>query len=299
VQQPPSWRSTPPLPASRLDRPTFDMPAGACDAHMHLFGPADRYPPSRAARYTLPAASGDDYAATAARLGLDRAVLVQPSFYEEDNRCLIDALRQSEKEWRGIVMAPLDTPLSTLSSWHEAGVRGLRLDLFKTRAAGLSGPATHELLAGAGRVAQRLGWSVDLYTPGSLCRDALPAIARMPCPVSIAHMGYVTRDDAQNEEGLERFVADLAASGNIWVKLTGPYRLEQGGTGHADRMAAALIDAMPDRLLWGTDWPHVMAPAQDSGALLNRLASWCPSADVRRRILVDNPCRLYGFASPE
>lgn len=287
------------MPADRLERPGFDMPAGACDAHMHLFGSADRYPPSRAARYTLPAATGRDYAETAATLGLHRAVLVQPSFYEEDNRCLLDALRRSGQKWRGIVMAPLETPLSTLRSWHETGVRGLRLDLFRARASGLSGPAIHDLLASAGKLAQRLGWSVDLYTPGSLCRDALPVIARMPCPVSIAHMGYVTSDDADDEPPVEHFIASLAASGNIWVKLTGPYRLEQAGTGHAGRMAEALIRAMPDRLLWGTDWPHVMAPPQDSGALLNTLAAWCPAADLRKRILVDNPRRLYGFACPE
>jgi len=266
---------------------------------MHVFGPADRYPPSGEARYTLPLATGRDYTATALALGLRRAVLVQPSFYEEDNRCLLDALRQPAGDWRGIVMAPLETPLSILRSWHELGVRGLRLDLFKARASGLPESAIHDLLARAGRLAQRLEWSVDLYVPGSLCHDALPVIATMPCPVSIAHMGYVTRDDAEDGVHEEPFVARLAASGNIWVKLTGPYRLEQADTGHADRMAAALIDAMPDRLLWGTDWPHVMAPPQDSGALLNRLATWCPTAAVSRRILVDNPCRLYGFTRPE
>jgi predicted TIM-barrel fold metal-dependent hydrolase len=289
------WASCPPLAAESLHRPEPALPAGSCDAHMHVFGEPARYPPAKGARYTSPGAPLDTYMHVAAALGLDRAVLVQPSYYGSDNAYLLDCLARSPGRYRGVVMAPASTPLRELRAWHQLGVRGLRLDLFKASAEGKSVEAVVSDLRASCESAARLGWSVDLYVPGQLCLQITPAFGDLACPVTIAHMGYLVTAPSISESACGEFI-DAARAAAVWVKLTGFYRYGEGaGRERARWLAQALLDAMPQRLLWGSDWPHVMSPPQDSGDLLGEFLMLCPHESTQRQILVDNPTHLYGF----
>lgn len=262
---------------------------------MHVFGPPTRYPPAQGARYTLPEATAHHYQATAAALGLYRAVLVQPSFYGSDNRCLLDTLATGAGRYRGVAIASPEADMGLMRRWHQQGVRGLRLDLFMAQA---QGRTVQDILAGfraSCATAAELGWSVDLYVPGKLCLALLPAFDRLPCPVSVAHMGYLVPNDTLSDTACQEFV-DAARSSGTWVKLTGSYRYGQdAGRQRARWLAQMLLDAMPHRLLWGSDWPHVMAAPQNSGALLAEFLELCLDERQRQQILVDNPARLYDF----
>jgi predicted TIM-barrel fold metal-dependent hydrolase len=289
-----TWQSAPPFPASALTRPSFFVPALACDTHAHVFGRPEHYPPAAGARYTHPPqAETSDYKAVLARLGVRRGVLVQPSYYRFDNTCMLDALAADAPNLRGVAMIDPSAPLPDLDDWHRRGVRGLRMDLFRAQALGRSPEAIFDELEALSGIAAARGWSVDLYAPATAV-DALAAkLAALPVAVSVAHMGYF---HPNVEEGamFRAFIAAAKAAPNLWIKLTGTYRLAPpGGQREVDSMARALVDACAERLLWGSDWPHVLAHPLDTGALLQRLATWCPDERARSRILVENPAQLY------
>jgi predicted TIM-barrel fold metal-dependent hydrolase len=294
AMQPEYFPSEMPIPANGLERPTWTLPAGACDAHMHVFGPPAQYPAAVAARYTCPPAPLADYRGMASALGLQRAVFVQPSFYGTDNSCLLDALVQMPNT-RGVVMVGAGVSLAQLSEWHAIGVRGLRVDLFRLAALGRTpGEIKVEMFAKC-ELAARLGWSVDLYVPGGIACGLADAFGTLPCPVSIAHMGYLTVDQASDAQ-CAAFL-DAVESGRVWLKLSGLYRYGPGrGQARAEHLAKQAVARVPKRLLWGSDWPHVMDKSQDAGAMLNVLHRQC-GADARllARILVDNPATLYGW----
>lgn len=288
------WQSEPPLPPAALTVPSFEVPAGACDAHAHVFGPAQRYPAVAEARYSHPArADAQDYLQLRRHLGVQRAVLVQPSYYRFDNRCLLDALATDPANLRGVAMIDPHEAAPDLAGWHRRGVRGLRADLFREQALGHGLGEMRAALKKLADLAAGLGWSLDLYAPGTLVAALAGDLAALPSPVSVAHMGYF--HPGTDEASLfGPFVERAAASPNLWVKLTGTYRLASAtGQDRVDRMAQALVAAVPERLLWGSDWPHVLADPADTGSLLARMASWCDDASVRNRILAENPARLY------
>ena len=288
------FQSVPPYSPEIVTRPTFKIPARGCDAHMHVFGPAEGYPAATGARYTLPQASAQSYARTAAAIGIERAVFVQPSFYGSDNSFLLDQLDLYPDTRRGVVIIGHDTSSTELSAWNARGVRAMRLDFFKARADGSSiRELERNLLCSCDRAAQ-LGWSVDLYVPGAICWALAPVFEEASCPLTIAHMGLLTPSEGLSDSQCIEFV-DMVQKAPVWAKLTGAYRYGPGsGLARAQFLTRALLGAIPSRLLWGSDWPHVMSPAQDSGELLNAaLGDAAPS--VVADILVHNPARLYGF----
>ena len=289
------WQSEVPIAPESLTAPAFSMPAGACDAHMHVFGPAT-FAAAPAARYTLPAASPEHYAAVARTMRIDRAVLVQPSFYGSDNAFLLEALKNNHGRWRGAVMLSEIVPASQLRHWCELGVRAIRVDLFKALANGADLRHIHELLARTCELAAELEWSVDLYLPGRLCWQLLALFPTLQCPVSIAHIGYLAPLNEVSDAQCDEFV-DVVRRSPVWPKISGMYRYGPGaGNARAQSLARKLVATAPDRLLWGSDWPHVMATPQDTGKILNEFATLCEDDRVRHRILVTNPARLYGFA---
>jgi predicted TIM-barrel fold metal-dependent hydrolase len=260
-----------------------------------VFGPADRFPFSPARRYTPPDAGIDDFQLLQQRLGLSRAVLVQASCHGTDNAALLDALHRGEGRYAGVAMIDDATSDAELDRLHAAGVRGTRVNFV----AHLGGaPDTLGFQRTVQRVAPR-GWhlvlhfdAVDLPTYGDL-------LDRMPCPYVIDHMARVDATAGLDQEPFQALL-QLLSDDRCWVKVSGAERLTVGGGPPYDDVvpfARALIAAAPDRVLWGTDWPHPnVRHIPDDGDLVDLLVDFAPDEAVRKRILVDNPRRLYDLA---
>lgn len=289
------------------------MVPGACDAHLHVFGPARRYA-LRPGLSTAPwSSTWDAYRETAAGLGLGRCVLVQPSLYAGDNSCLIDALTAAGPgRARGVVMlGPEARPPAdaTLEKWHELGVRGLRVICFPPDQAvhtvyspmrpepGWADAARPRIQRNAA-IARELGWHLDLLAPGWLIVELLPALRKLKVDFVLAHLGMFPAADGPGQLGFRALLSLLAeGSGHCWVKLSGPYRISQAED-FADvaPMAAALVAAAPERVVWGSDHPHLSFGDQVSIAGMVRLLErLLPGRDEAARVLADNPGRLYGF----
>jgi predicted TIM-barrel fold metal-dependent hydrolase len=291
---PEPWICEPIRAPRELTPLAFPMPAGATDTHMHAFGPADRYPGSPAARYVPSKSDIDDYLAMAEAFGIERLVYTQPSFYAADNTYLLTALKHVGKRGRGVVILPDDADTKTIDGLTRRGVVGLRLDMFRMVKLGLSSEDIFAETLKTAAIAKSAGWHIEMYSPGTVIRDLMERFDQIPVDFSINHMGYMTRADVPESD----FVKFTKATRNerCWVKLSGPYRVSKyDNDTTADDMAKALVAACPDRLVWGSDWPHLPICNLDTGALINQLAAWAPDENARKRILVDNPARLYGF----
>jgi predicted TIM-barrel fold metal-dependent hydrolase len=266
-----------------------------CDSHFHVFGPAERYPYAGELRYQPPNAPLKDYLAHAASLGIDRYVFVQPSAYGRDNACMLDAMREVGAErCRGIVDIDENADDAALERLHAAGVRGVRVNVnpIKPRDAGFSKNLLSRIERLDARCA-RLGWMLDFLTPGWLTRELMPAMARLKSQYSIAHMGMHLAKDGVPDD----FVAFVKTNPKCWVKLTGVYRISSTpGFGDAAPIARALIAAAPDRMIWGSDYPHLsFADKVHTEALFALLETWAPDERARRMVLSDNPARCFGF----
>lgn len=285
--------SEPIRPLDTIERPAFAVPPGACDVHMHVFGPADRYPCVAHPHYTLPDGRLGHSRDLMTILGLERFVIVQPSFYGTDNACLLDALIDAGEAARGVVMIEEDTAHDELERMHAAGVRGLRLDLFKRSSLPLA-----EIQAYIERMAAKiapLGWHLQFYVPGWVVRDLIDFLATLEIDYVIDHMGYMLEEDGLTEGDFARLL-DLTRSGRCWIKLSAPYRLaKKRGYAAVEGVAKAIVAAAPDRSIWGSDWPHIPGLGRDTGELLNLLPVWAPDPAIRAQILVANPQRLFGF----
>jgi 2-pyrone-4,6-dicarboxylate lactonase len=269
-------------------------PPGACDAHCHIFGPAARFPFSPSRTYTPPDASLEDFERLQDRLGLARAVFVQASCHGTDNRAMLDALRRGAGRYAGVAMVDDDVTDDELADLNDAGVRGIRFNFV----AHLGGAPDLDSFWPLVRRVAALGWHVVLHFDAQDLPTYTGLLDRMPCPYVIDHMARV---DAA--AGLEQppFVAllDLMSDERCWVKVSGAERLTADGQPPYDDVvpyARALIAAAPDRVLWGTDWPHPnVRHMPDDRDLLDLLADYAPDDATRHRILVDNPQRLYDF----
>jgi predicted TIM-barrel fold metal-dependent hydrolase len=281
--------------------PDFTSPPGGCDAHFHVFGQRERYPYGSDLRYTPPLAPLADYLKLAGKLGVSRYVFVQPSAYGRDNRCMLDAMGEVGSErCRGIVDIDENVPDAELARLDALGVRGVRINLspvkpFETGFAPKLMPRIAKLAA---RCAE-IGWQLDFLTPGWLTAELMPTLRKLKLDFTLAHFGMFQAKDGTDPPGF-RALLELLRSGECrcWVKLTGVYRMS-AAAGFADvaPMARALIEAAPDRLIWGSDYPHLsFADRVGSVELWNLLGTWAPDELTRRRILVDNPRRLFGFS---
>lgn len=271
------------------------MPEGAWDAHMHVFGPLDRYPSVPHPQYTLPDGTLEQFQAAMRVLGLGRFVIVQPSFYDTDNRCLLDALARAGNQARGVVMVEADVDTQTLAAYDRAGVRGVRLDLFK-RANWPLADVQAFIAAMAVKVAP-FGWHLQFYAPGYVVRDLIDFLRDLSIDFVIDHMGYMLEEDGLTEADFDCLL-ELMRGGRCWLKLSAPYRLaKKRGMEPVNAIAKAIVDAAPDRAIWGSDWPHIPDGGRDTGALVNQLGLWAPNPDVRTRILCTNPQTLFGRES--
>ncbi len=279
-------------PAPRA--PGFTAPAGAVDCHAHVFGPASRYPYQAARTYTPPEASLDQYRHLHRTLGIERGVLVQPSVYGLDNSATRDAirvLRDEGHDYRGIAVVDSEVSEAELDTLAADGFRGVRLNLlFK------GGIAWRDVESLAGRLADR-HWHLQFLVDVSAFEDLEARVARLPVPVVVDHMGHMACDKGVDQPGFQA-LCRLMARGDAWVKLSGAYRITgQRQTPYEDVVpfARRLIEANPEQCVWGSDWPHphIPVPMPNDGPLLDALADWAPDPGLRKRILVDNPDRLY------
>jgi predicted TIM-barrel fold metal-dependent hydrolase len=290
----------------------FDVPRGACDCHVHVFGDPAKFPFAEKRIYTPPQASVDQLLELQRDLHLERVVVVQPSVYGTDNACTVDAVRRMGARARGVAVIDKTTPRQTLEEMAAAGIRGVRLNL-ETNTAGRFDPADAKaVLDTTAEQIRGLNWHVQIYTRTSVIAALKDHLARMPFPVVIDHFG---RGNPAQGPAQPDFVAllDLVRSGAVYVKISGAYRVSEKAPDFADvtPLAQALVAANPDRIVWGTDWPHpnsdygrgkpltaISPPFPiDDGLLLKQLPKWVPDAVARKKILVDNPARLYGFAA--
>lgn len=276
-------------------RPRLRLPAGSCDCHAHVFGPAALYPYSPARGYTPPDALLAEYLGMHAITGISRGVLVQPSVYGTDNANLLSALKTGGDRLRGIAVVDSSVTDEDLERLRRAGVRGIRFNVVF---------AGGTPLAEAARLARRvapLGWHVQLLIDVSHHPHLDREFADFPTPIVIDHMGHVPAPAGLEVAGFQALLR-LLDGGRCWVKLSGPYRTSAGDVPYDDVLpfARALVERRPDRLVWGTDWPHPAIPGHSPNAadLVDLLETWIPDAALRRRILVENPADLYGFPAP-
>jgi predicted TIM-barrel fold metal-dependent hydrolase len=287
---------------------SFDVPAGACDCHTHVFGDPSRFSFAPTRVYTPEPASVEEMQALHRALHMDRVVIVQPSVYATDNACTLDAVKRLGSRARAIVVIDEKTPDSALDEMHRAGARGIRLNL---ETAGLTDPVVsgQRLQTAAERIRGR-GWHIQINTRLSVIQALRDRITAMPVTIVFDHFGAAQASLGTGQPGFEA-LSDLVRSGKVYVKISGAYRSSTLGPDYADAapLAQALIAANPRRILWGTDWPHPdssrvpgrkntdVAPLLqvDDGRLLNQLPIWAPDAAQRKVILMENPAELYGF----
>jgi predicted TIM-barrel fold metal-dependent hydrolase len=286
----------------------FRVPPGACDCHVHVFGKADEFPFVAQRGYTPPPASADELLKLQTTLGLSRVVIVQPSVYGADNSCTLDGMRRlGPDRARGVAVIDAKTTAAQLKEMHAAGIRGVRVNL---ETGGVSDPAVsrRNLNAALKRVAP-LGWHVQVYTRLSVVEAVHDDVMKADVPVVFDHFGGGQAAGGVDQPGFAALL-DLVRAGKAYVKVSGHYRSSVQAPAFDDvaPLARALIAASPDRIVWGTDWPHPhhadpgkeltgLTPSFDidDGLALAQLPRWAPTAATRRKILVDNPARLYDF----
>lgn len=289
---------------------TFEPPIGACDCHTHIFGPFDRYPLARERSYTPPPAPVADLITGLDRAGLDRAVIVQPSAYGTDNRRTLDAVAEHPERLRAVVVIDGSESDATLARMHAAGARGVRLNLIS--AGGPRGATVAEMLTQVADRIRPLGWHIQIYTDLDVIAANAATLEALGVDIVLDHMAKVdaTKGTAHPHFTILRRLLD---TGRFWIKLSGTYRVSPDLYGNASvtQLARALIAANPDRMVWGTDWPHLANHSRvasseppaidyhpiDYGRLLSLVPAWTEDAKLTEKVLSTNPARLYGFPS--
>ena len=289
-------------PPDRKPRsPRTAFPPLSCDTHAHIF--EARFPYAQERIYTPPDSNLADYKHLLKTLGCERAVLVQPSVYGTDNAAMLAALADAGPGFRAVAVSEPDVAEAELDALHRAGVRGLRFNVVDVRANKNQVPADM-LRSVAKRIGPR-GWHIELLVNLDEAGDFAPLLDSLGVPVVLGHLGYPKGGAAT--WSASRAFADLLrmlGGGQCWIKLTGPYRITTAPDlpyADVDEPARKLVSARPDRMIWGTDWPHVMKkkPMANDGDMADLLERWIPDAAIRARILVDNPAALYGFGAGE
>lgn len=272
-------------------KPAIEVPKGACDCHAHIFGDPARYPYKKVRRYTPSAATVDDYRHMLKTLGLERAVIVQTGIFD-GNDVTYDVLKESNGQWRGIALLDANVNEQELARLNEAGFRGVRLNPRNVKSDGLD---HMELLA---QKIAPFGWHLQFHLDARTLTTLGARLRKLPVEVVIDHLGHMPVETGVDHPGFQELLSMLR-DGRAWVKLSSPNRFGDPRPPYPSVIpyAYALIAAAPDRCVWATDWPHSRFGGfmPNDGDLLDLLAVWAPDAQVRKRILVDNPARLYGF----
>jgi len=282
--------------------PDFDIrppkaapPPGSCDTQAHVFGPSDRFPYAEGRGYTPPDCPVDRYLRLLDTLGMARGVIVHGSAHGTDNRVTLDGIAQAPDRLRGVAVIAPGRPDAELEAMAEGGIRGIRLSTMLKGAIG-----TDHLEAMADRV-RHLGWHIVIHVDTvDEIADLEPRLRRLPVGVVIDHLGRVRGGQGVGHPGFQALLRLLRETENCWVKLSSWYRLSDQGPPYDDMtpLALALIGARPERVIWGSNWPHPILwdyPMPNDGDLLDQFMGWAGDGATLKRILVDNPAELYGF----
>ena len=284
-----------PPPDPNPARPKLIAPPGAIDCHAHVFGPESQYAYSPARGYTPPDAALETYLQVLDTLGIERAVLTQPSVYGTDNSAMLDAMARHPGRVLGVVA--VDGPITDaeLVDLNAKGARGVRVNIAD------KGGNPFDSMDAVRRFCERLaplGWHLEVLLHVNDFPDLTQTFVDFPVDIVVGHLGYVKSPNAIEDPGFQEFL-DLVRGGHWWVKLTGTYRItgeEQPPYPDVVPVAQALIAANPDRMIWGSDWPHPFhyRTMPNDAYLLDQLLDWTDAATIQK-ILVDNPERLFGF----
>ncbi len=291
----PDWLCFDPEPS----KPSFVLPPGAVDSHCHVFGPGEQFPYAPERKYTPCDAGKDKLFALRDFLGFDKTVVVQATCHGTDNSAMIDALRSAGGRARGVASVGAETPDEALASMHAEGVRGVRFNFLRR----LVDPRPDEYYIGiVARIAE-LGWHVVIYFEAADLETRWSFFTSLPITVVVDHMGTPDLSKPATGPGFDRFVRLMAEHPNFWCKVTGAERLSAAGPpGYDDYVpfARRVVEEFPDRVLWGTDWPHpnMKTHMPDDGKLVDLVPRIAPTEAARRRLLVDNPMRLYWGVQP-
>src|SRR5215470_6621941 len=273
---------------------------GAWDTHAHVFGPSDKFPYTPGRGYTPPDAPAERFIALLDHLGFARGVVVQGNAHGYDNRVLLDALERYPQRLRGVAITDTRIGPETLRDWHKLGMRGLRFHLFPEKPNYVRGVGL-DVFAVFRKTMRELGWVMQLFCDHRVMQDVATTLREVSAemPVVVDHLLMVPAERGVSDPNFQ-VLLKLVGEGHLHVKLSAVYRLSAQYPDYSDARALheALVRANPDRLMWGTDWPHPSIPANvmpDDGHLLDLFHDWTPDQETRRRILVDTPSRLFGI----
>jgi 2-pyrone-4,6-dicarboxylate lactonase len=276
---------------ARRRKPRFTLPIGSCDAHCHVFGPADKFPYAPNRRYTPADVPKEMLAALHAHLGVERAVIVQASCHGTDNAAMLDCIASDPSRYRGVAIVDDGFTDKDFDALDRGGVRGVRFNFVKHL-----GGATD--MAVFNRVIDRIkerGWHVVLHVDAPDIIPLSDMIRKLPLPFIIDHMGRVPSAAGFDQPPL-RALIELSRLKNCWIKVCGSERISMPPYAAAVPIARALVEATPTRVLWGTDFPHPNATHEaDEADLVDLVPQFAPDPLAQKRLLVDNPARLYGF----
>ena len=274
-------------------KPAFAPPAGAVDAHCHVFGPAELFPYAPERKYTPCDAPKDKLFALRDHLGFARNVIVQASCHGRDNHALVDALQSAGDLARGVAVVGPDVSTDELQAMDEAGVRAVRFNFVKR----LVDATPKTVFTGIAEKVAALGWHIVVYFEAADLAELTPFLSSLPGTIVIDHMGRPDIAKGVDHADFDRFLTLLADHPRFWTKVSCPERLTVDGPPYDDVVpfGRALVEAFPDRVLWGTDWPHpnMKSHIPDDGALVDFIPRIAPEAAQRQALLVDNPMRIY------
>ncbi|WP_084540156.1 amidohydrolase family protein [Azorhizobium doebereinerae] len=284
----------PPDPNTKT--PDYKAPAGAVDTHTHIFGPNSKYPYAQTRSYTPPDAPLEMFRELHAKIGITRAVIVNATVHGRDNRVITDAIAQSNGAYKGIANVDETITDKELLALTEGGIKGCRFT-FLGRLGGR--PDMAKFNAVVDKI-KGYGWHVDLYLEPEIIAEFVPILRQLPVPYVIDHMGTVKAAGGLEQKPFTALVELIRTDDKSWIKITGPERMSATGAPYLDTVpfAQALIAAAPERCLWGTDWPHPNVKTMpNDGVLVDLIPQFAPDPKQQQKLLVDNPVRLFGFAS--
>jgi predicted TIM-barrel fold metal-dependent hydrolase len=285
-----------PGPDRNTRRPAFAMPRGACDCHVHVFGPAAIYPFSPARSYTPEDCTLDDLQTMHAAIGIDRVVIVHGGAHGTDNTVTLAALDRKPDTLRGVAVIPSGLPRTTIEDMHRRGMRGCRMSTV------VSGGASFAHLRQLSEETLDLGWHLVLhFNRSSELVDVEQMLKEVRSPFVLDHLARITGDEGVDSPAFATLMR-LLDTDRCWVKLASLYRLSSQPYPHRDMlpMIERVVAERPDRILWGSNWPHPICtvPMPNDGDLVDLIPLWFPDERTQRLVLVDNPAKLYGFPTP-